>query len=761
MTPALRSSRRTVPSLGQLAAAALPASMGLSLAVALLALALAATGCASADGPQGIPGPPGTTGPKGDPGNPGDPGTKGDPGDPGTKGDPGLQSWIAGPGLTLALGDVTSDAAGKTSIAFTLLDDDGHALDREGLLSEGKVDVHFVLSWLDEKAAGDPLQYRAYTTRQKSGAKGTATQAAVDEGGAFTAIDVSKGQYRYDFAAKIDATKGSRTHSVGAIATRTFEGKSYVSNDTKHFLPGGGAPVTTRTVVETSACNGCHGRLGEHKNPRREVQLCVLCHSPENADGSANIDPETANTLDFRVMIHKLHRGDDLPSVVGGTPYVLNGDDGPKDFSTVVFPRAIQVCATCHAASMQGDFWKTRPSRTACGSCHDNVSFVDPPPAGMKLHGGFAQPSDANCTVCHQPSGGLKGIAEQHYTTLTNPAAQTPELSDVAVTDTAPGQQPIVTFTVKVAGQPRDIVAKPLTSLRVTVAGPTSDITGYWQVTIPSTGTLTAVDAANGKFSYKFPATAAMPLTATGSYAFGMEASLRPDPAVTTTYYAVNPVVYAAVTDPVAKARRMVVEAARCNSCHQRVIGHGGSRNNPNYCVLCHNPRNDGDERVARYQGSTVIAQPVDFKVMIHKIHRGEHLAQPYVLGGFPAPSAALPGGTPVSFNELRFPNDMRACTTCHVDGSFSLPLGDNVLASQFQTLTCNDANPDPTKFCVSRSSVVGYIPPTTAVCTSCHDAKSTVAHAEVMTAPGGAESCATCHGAGSSFDIAKYHQRP
>ena len=46
------------------------------------------------------------------------------------------------------------------------------------------------------------------------------------------------------------------------------------------------------------------------------------------------------------------------------------------------------------------------------------------------------------------------------------------------------------------------------------------------------------------------------------------------------------------------------------------------------YCVTCHNPGTTDAN-----SGNTV-----DFKVMVHKIHMGEELTQPYVLGTFPAP---------------------------------------------------------------------------------------------------------------------------
>ncbi len=65
------------------------------------------------------------------------------------------------------------------------------------------------------------------------------------------------------------------------------------------------------------------------------------------------IDPDTGNTVDMPVMTHKIHMGEDLPSVKAGKPYqIIGNSQSVYDYSTVAFPVNQDVpagrCEFCH-----------------------------------------------------------------------------------------------------------------------------------------------------------------------------------------------------------------------------------------------------------------------------------------------------------------------------------------------------------------------------------------------------------------------------
>jgi OmcA/MtrC family decaheme c-type cytochrome len=183
-----------------------------------------------------------------------------------------------------------------------------------------------------------------------------------------------------------------------------------------------------------------------------------------------------------------------------------------------------------------------------------------------------------------------------------------------------------------------------------------------------------------------------------------------------------------AVTGDSVTPRRAVVSDVLCENCHSNLSLHGDNRKNADYCTTCHQP--DLTDAAVRPEGEFP-DQSVHFKYMIHKIHRGEELVNPYVVYGY---RSSLH-----DYSEVEYPGDLRNCSACHVDGSEQLPLPEGLLA----TTTPQDWW-NPTM-------------PNAAACLSCHDDDDAAAHAASNTTFFG-ESCSVCHGEGKSAAVDKVH---
>ncbi len=645
------------------------------------------------------------------------------------------------PGLQIQINSASITSDGTITTTYTLTDPMGLPLDAAGVYTPGPITLSFVAAYIPNNAQ----QYVAYTTRSQSGAAGTMINAGADTGGVTTQI--GQGQYQYVFhtkaAAAFDATA---THTIGIYGNRnlsTFNLTNNYATATYNFVPNGSTVNKTRDVVVTASCDNCHDQLSHHGGNRRGVQLCVLCHTPQSTD------PVTGNTVDFNVMVHKIHMGSQLPSVIAGRAYTV----GNTSYATVVFPSDPRRCQACHnpnSGAKQANAWLTNPSRATCGACHDNVDFS----TGANHPGGI-QTDDSQCASCHIPQGSIDfdaSISGAHIVPTDSSLLSGINVAITGVTNTSAGQNPSVAFTVT----DKDGAAIPLASLNslsFTMAGPTSDY-GYTSfgadVTTRGYVTESALRAACSGSACSYTFTHAIPANATGTYAIGVESRrieriLAGTPkAQSVTYGAKNQVAYFSVDSSAMQPRRTVVQISNCNKCHTALSVHGTLRNQTEYCVLCHNPSNtdfamrpsatDPAQRALPPQG-------VNFNLLIHRIHTGDNLpalGRTYTVIGF--------GGSINDFTDVRFPamsptgapGDTRKCSLCHVNGSEqSLPLGKNAVVDPQGPL-----NPDP---------------PITAACTGCHADLPSAAHALANTDSLG-ESCTICHKAGAQFAVSQMH---
>ena len=655
------------------------------------------------------------------------------------------------PGLAIKVNSAQIAGDGTISVVYSLTDPAGLPLDSTGVTTPGTINLSFVAAVLPN----DQGQYTSYTTRSQSGKVLASTQqAGADSGG--SSVQIGPGQYQYTFHTRAPSGfDASATHTIGIYGSRNLTifnlGTNFAST-TFNFVPNGAAVTRTRDIIKTASCNGCHDQLSAHGGSRRGMDLCVLCHTPQTSDAN------TGATLDAKVFFHKLHMGENLPSVKAGTPYIpVINQFGTFDFSDVAFPADPgdpRRCETCHSqttGAAHATAYLTNPSRAACGACHDDVNFE----TGAN-HPGGPQFDDTQCATCHIPQGEIDfdaSIKGAHVAPTASSLLSGLVVNITKVASGTAGSVPVVSFNVQDSGG-NPVVLSKLGSLSFTMAGPTSDY-GYTNFGVATPGYVTesALTAAtcdgSGNCTYRF--THPVPATSTGTYAIGVEARrtevvLAGDPKQQSiTYGAKNQVSYFSVDGSPLAPRRGVVALGNCNSCHVSLSLHGGLRNNTEYCVMCHNPSNTDAARRTSAADKAIPPQGVNFNLLVHRIHFGENMTaskRTYVVVGF--------GGSHNDFSHTLFPamsptgsaTDTRNCSLCHVNNSEqNLPFGLNQVT-------------DP-------QGPINPIQPIASACTGCHVDLPTASHALTNTSTLGGtqvEACTVCHSSRSEFAVDKVH---
>jgi OmcA/MtrC family decaheme c-type cytochrome len=791
----------------------------------VLALVAVLAACEGPQGPAGPPGPPGPAGGTAD--------AAPTPDAPRPDAGPVVFGPV-GEGLIVEIVSATAPASGPPTVTFTVTDNAGRPIDFLTELKAGRFGAtrgpRFSIA--QAAALGGTYDQNLYETANAGDPGGRQTRPTSVPGNITTAqaaelyVRNADGSYTFTFPTEAPALPAlasgfplapdpAKQTLVAIHAARTFDNVTYPYGASYELVPSGGA-VTPRQVVSDAACNNCHKNLTAH-GTRRTVNLCLTCHTPgwTQAAGANN----TKNAIDFRVMVHQIHRGQQPTDVQNAEPWVYKWS-ATNDFSEVEFapPNTVRNCVACHQGGEQSDGWKTRPSRVACGSCHYAVNFDTG--AG---HLAGPQATDNQCASCHAPEvdGLAPSITKVHsflYDALTNTTFQGVDLqiviNSVNVTNPAAGT---VTFTVQRNGQPADIKAagQELSNLRFTVAGPTSDYGGP-NGPAPSTGVLNHTPGFIQSQQFGGANGAAL-LTATGTpgqftaplpdlaramnqsvgvavEAYILEEGTCPAPPCAEREWAEKggtPVVYARVGGGNATARRAITDAEKCNVCHVDLGFHGGeARKGPDYCAMCHNSANVNDERTSQFEAPfEKTPHTVQLAIMIHKIHKGDEVVPS---GSLPSPRPIYTLGVSRDFRAdpatgraegeadeamftHQFPGDIKDCQTCHKPGGYGLP-EPTVLPTRQVTFECLEApDADANQVCGTLSGSGGVVAPDTAAgdafwrkteryigsaqahCGSCHDSAPAQAHIDVNTAAG-VESCDVCHGDGRFMDPIEIH---
>jgi OmcA/MtrC family decaheme c-type cytochrome len=624
-------------------------------------------------------------------------------------------------GFTIAIASAEIDAT-RATVTIRALDERGESIPYQELdrvrvtiaslvMAEDGSGIDRWRSWVTSPAAA-PYE----STRQPS----VETILSIRSGDAVpalaeTAVENEDRSITYTLTAPMpDDLDLGALHRVSIEGRRVFEGITMIENVQLDLVPNGGT-APTREIVTNASCDSCHGALALHGGARTEASNCVTCHTRDL------VDPNTGRNLELVTLVHKIHRGAALPSVLDGEPYVILGNrDSEHDFSHVGYPQDLRNCEKCHDASAaDGLRYAEMPSLEACGSCHDRTWFgpLAQIPAGWTAHVGNPQENSLLCAGCHPATGGLSPIIDRHLMPRELPGQPTLAAVILEVTAAA-GARPAVTFELSDRAGNAITSTTAINSLTFMAAGPTTD----YSRTIRNAaigGTRVGTIARQGSSSFTYVFGTALPADASGTWGFGIEGyrnGVLPDGS-TFRHGLINPVAYAELSGAEAEERRAIVDDGKCSSCHDELALHGNNRiGTVQYCAMCHMP---GATDAARRPAGAPPPESIDMKVMVHKIHRGEGLPSlqeggSYVIYGY--------GNTPHDFGHVRYPAPANDCSMCHEDGTAWKP--------------------------------------STAVCTSCHDGAATLAHAELNTSASGIESCAVCHAPGREFSVEAAHLR-
>ncbi len=237
----------------------------------------------------------------------------------------------------------------------------------------------------------------------------------------------------------------SKTSCSGsAIASLNFTNGKTIIYD---FIPSTGKiKAAQRDIVSVNTCNNCHkdatatttsgittrGLIFHGSGGRNDTTACVTCHTDQTRGQTDTYDVSSSGiysgssgyvldgyaVADFPIMVHKFHMSSYLTkrSATASTGYFVGSStyQFPTKAAAFFSKADAKLCYNCHTTNkttINEDNWKTKPSRIACGACHDGIDFA----TGLMYksvntsntditHGGGKQTDDSKCASCHPAS---------------------------------------------------------------------------------------------------------------------------------------------------------------------------------------------------------------------------------------------------------------------------------------------------------------------------------------------------------------------
>ena len=204
------------------------------------------------------------------------------------------------------------------------------------------------------------------------------------------------------------------------------------------FMIGEAGTLVPRQVVQNDNCNACHTELRVHGGTRKDARLCVLCHTSGAEDSNLN-GATPGVSIDFRIMVHRIHNAMHLPSVLGVSVAAdgsrlypgMTGAAAPKrllfadaegkveDLSSVVFPvfpnfnvampkdggysalSSVDPDGSGPLLSPRSSEDRIRQGVTACAKCHGDPDGKGPLAAPAQGDRYRTVPTRRVCMSCH------------------------------------------------------------------------------------------------------------------------------------------------------------------------------------------------------------------------------------------------------------------------------------------------------------------------------------------------------------------------